>query len=203
MARQLIIVSRDDVGLYHALCADWAGDPDVAVVLDRRRGQRRHETVPAAVERRRVERRQHPPIETYLAWRGGGAPARRSDVRSALNGGSLGVVVRQRPCAKAERRTPLRPPDVDVRDGSVDSLMTGAPSAALAALVIGLGTLSGGIVSGLALWLLMTCEFGSRGRWEGSAVNTRPDLFRWWRRPAQKLFRSSRTSAPAEKARRA
>src|SRR5439155_277844 len=46
MAHQLIIVGRDDPGLYEALCADWAGDKDVAVIFDRRVGQRRRAALP-------------------------------------------------------------------------------------------------------------------------------------------------------------
>src|SRR5205814_1166166 len=87
MARQFIIVSRDDLGLYHMLSADWAGDPDLAVVLDRRVRQRRDEPVTATTERRRADRRQHVPVEALLTWRGGGATARRADVLATLNEG--------------------------------------------------------------------------------------------------------------------
>jgi len=196
MARQLIVVSREDVGLYHALCADWAGDPDVAVVLDRRRDDRRHETTAVAIERRREERRQHAPVEAHLAWRGGGVSARKSDVQSLFSRGCLSVVVRQRPGAKAERRTPVPAPSGEVRDESLEtfSMMT-APSNAIIALVILVGTLSGGIVGGLALWLFLAYEFRSRR-------TDPPELLTRWLRPLHRLRRSYHSWPPAEKPRR-
>src|SRR5919108_2195758 len=72
MAPQLIIVGRDDPGLYQALCADWAGDKDVAVIFDRRVGQRRHEARTVDADRRQADRRRDPPVQALLAWRGGG-----------------------------------------------------------------------------------------------------------------------------------
>ena len=199
MARQLIVVSREDVGLYHALCADWLGDPDVTVVLDRRRGQRRQEAIAPVIERRRGERRQHPPLEAHLAWSGGGAAARKSDVMSVLSRCSSGIIVRQRPRAKAERRAPLRPPTAEVRDESYDVSMMGAPATTVVALVILLGTLSGGIVGGLALWLFLAYEFASRRGGHGSVTASRPDVSAWWQRPLHKLRRSYRSWAPVEK----
>jgi hypothetical protein len=199
MARQLIVVSREDIGLYHALCADWIGDPDVAVVLDRRRGQRRQELTNPMVERRREERRQHPLLEAHLAWSGGGAAARKSHVRSFLSRSSYGVVVCQRPMAKADGRAPLRPPTAEVRDESFDVSMMSAPATTVVALVILIGTLSGGIVGGLALWLFLAYEFAApRGR-QGAATSSRADVFSWWQRPLHKLRRSSRPWSPAEK----
>jgi hypothetical protein len=204
MARQLIVVSREDVGLYHALCADWAGDPDVAVVLDRRRGQRRHDTAAVPVERRRQERRQHPPLEAHLAWRGGGATARKSDVLSVLSRGSSSIVVRQRPVAKSERRAALRPSSSgEVREESFDVSMLSAPANTVVALVILVGTLSGGIVGGLALWLFLAYEFASRRDTRGSVTSSRPDVLTWWQRPLHKLRRSYRPWAPAEKSSKA
>jgi hypothetical protein len=202
MARQLIVVSRENVGLYHALCADWAGDFDVAVVLDRRQGQRRHETAAVAVERRREERRQHDPVEAYLAWRGGGAPARRADVLSVLNCGVSSIVVRQRPGAKAEARAPLVTPIGEVRDDSRNdsfdtSPMMSLPANAVVALVILVGTLSGGIVGGLALWLFLAYEFTSRRGRPGSAATRRPEV--WWLRPLHKLHGAYRASQPVDR----
>jgi len=199
MARQLIVVSREDVGLYHALCADWLGDPDVTVVLDRRRGQRRQEAIAPVIERRRGERRQHPPLEAHLAWSGGGAAARKSDVMSVLSRCSSGIIVRQRPRAKAERRAPLLPSSsAEVREEFYDISMISAPANTVAALVILIGTLSGGIVGGLALWLFLAYEFAARRGRPGS-VTTSPDVFTWWLRPLHKLRRASRSWAPAEK----
>ena len=204
MARQLIVVSREDVGLYHALCADWAGDPDVAVVLDRRQDQRRHKTAAVAVERRRDERRQHIPVETHLAWRGGGASARKSDVRSVFSQGCRSIVVRQRPGAKAERRAAPPAPSDEVRneppyDGSI---MT-APATTVVALVILVGAMSGGIVGGFALWLFLAYEFGSRRETHGSVTSSRPRIATWWQRPLHKLRRSYRPWGSAEKSGRA
>src|ERR671923_1271200 len=100
MAPQLIIVGRDDPALYQALCADWAGDKDVAVILDRRVAQRRHETRSVNTDRRQTDRRRKAPAEAVLAWRGGGRAARKTDVLSALNSGPVNVAVRQRPLPK-------------------------------------------------------------------------------------------------------
>jgi hypothetical protein len=204
MARQLIVVSREDVGLYHALCADWVGDPDVAVVLDRRRQQRRHGTAAVTIDRRRQERRQHPPLEAHLAWRGGGAAARKSDVLSVLSRGASSIVVRQRPGAKAEHRAPLLPSSGEVRDESPETLsMMSAPANTVIALVILIGTLSGGIVGGLALWLFLAYEFASRPDPHGYVSSSRPEIVTWWQRPLYKLRRSYRSWAAAERSGRA
>ena len=100
MAHQLIIVGRDDPGLYEALCADWAGDKDVAVIFDRRVGQRRHAARALEADRRQADRRRETPVEALLAWRGGGRAARKMDVLSALNSGPVSVAVRHRPLPK-------------------------------------------------------------------------------------------------------
>ncbi len=200
MARQLIVVSREDVALYHALRADWAGDPNVAVVLDRRRDQRRHETTAVAIERRREDRRQRVPLEMHLAWRGGGATARRSDVLSVLSRGAASIVVRQRPVAKAETRAPEVTPAGEVRDESFDaSSMVSAPANAVVALVILVGTLSGGIFGGLALWLFLAYEFTSRRGRHGSMTTWRPEAFTSWLRPLHKLRSSYRSSASVDR----
>jgi hypothetical protein len=203
MARQLIVVSREDIGLYHALCADWVADPDVAVVLDRRRGQRRQEPTNPMVERRREERRQHPLLEAHLAWSGGGAAARKSHVRSFLSRSSYGIIVCQRPMAKADGRAPVRPPNAEARDESFDVSMMSAPATTVVALVILIGTLSGGIVGGLALWLFLAYEFAARRGGHGSVTRSRPDVLTWWQRPLHKLRRSYRPWATAEKSSKA
>lgn len=59
MARRLIVVTRDDPGLYHYIRSDWVGDETVTVMTDRRRGQRRQRTEPRDPDRRRRDRRQH------------------------------------------------------------------------------------------------------------------------------------------------
>jgi len=74
--------------------------------------------------------------------------------------------------------------------------MMTAPANAIVALIILIGTLSGGIVGGLALWLFMAFEFASRR-------SHPPELSTWWLRPLHKLQLSYRSSAPAEKSGRA
>ena len=163
MARQFIIVSRDDLGLYHMLSTDWAGDPDLAVVLDRRVRQRRDESVTATTERRRADRRQHVPVEALLTWRGGGATARRADVLATLNEGPASIAVRQRPNAKAEGRTALRQhAGLSHEQAATHQPMIPKPTDVAIALVALLGSFSGGIFGGLALWLLLTYEFSRR-----------------------------------------
>ncbi len=163
MARQFIIVGREDPGLYHMLSADWAGDPDLAVIVDRRVRQRRDEPVTATTERRRAERRQEAPVEALLTWRGGGATARRADVLATLSEGPASIAVRQRPSAKAEGRTALRPHAGLSQEQAADHQpMIRKPTTVAIALVALLGSFSGGIFGGLALWLLLTYEFSRR-----------------------------------------
>ncbi len=163
MAGQCIIVSRDDLGLYHMLSADWAGDPDLSVVLDRRVRQRRDESVTATIERRRADRRQHVPVEALLTWRGGGATARRADVLTTLSEGPASIAVRQRPNAKAEGRTALaQHARLSHEQAAAHQPMIPTPTNVAIALVALLGSLSGGIFGGLALWLLLTYEFSRR-----------------------------------------
>jgi hypothetical protein len=161
MARQFIIVSREDLGLYHMLSTDWAGDPDLSVVLDRRVRQRRDESVTATIERRRADRRQHVPVEALLTWRGGGATARRADVLATLSEGPASIAVRQRPSAKAEGRTALEE-DARHEQAAARPPMISKPTTVAIALVALLGSFSGGIFGGLALWLLLTYEFSRR-----------------------------------------
>jgi hypothetical protein len=163
MAGQCIIVSRDDLGLYHMLGADWAGDPDLSVVLDRRVRQRRDESVTATIERRRADRRQHVPVEALLTWRGGGATARRADVLATLSEGPASIAVRQRPNTKAEGRTALaQHARLSHEQAAAHQPMIPKPTNVAIALVALLGSLSGGIFGGLALWLLLTYEFSRR-----------------------------------------
>ena len=167
MARQFIVVSRDDLGLYHMLSADWAGDPDLSVILDRRVGERRDESLTAAIERRRADRRQEAPVEALLTWRGGGATARRADVLATLSEGPASIAVRQRPSAKAEGRTaPLQHEGVSHEQAAAHQPTILKPTIlkptnVAVALVALLGSFSGGIFGGLALWLLLTYEFSS------------------------------------------
>jgi hypothetical protein len=163
MARQFIIVGRDDPGLYHMLSTDWAGDPDLCVILDRRLRQRRDEPVTAAIERRRADRRQEAPVEALLTWRGGGATARRADVLATLTEGPASIAVRQRPSAKAEGRTALQQhAGLSQEQAAAHQPMFRKPTNVAVALVALLGAFSGGIFGGVALWLLLTYEFSRR-----------------------------------------
>ena len=58
MAAVLMIVARDRTELYERLRKEFANDRAVAVVLDRRFGQRRRATLAVTAEQRRVERRR-------------------------------------------------------------------------------------------------------------------------------------------------
>ena len=201
MAPQLIIVDRDDPGLYQALCADWAGDKDVAVIVDRRVRQRRHEARTIDTDRRQTDRRRGAPVEALLAWRGGGRAARKTDVLSALNSGRVtSVAVRQRPLPKV---TTASPPTVQsaADEPAVRKSPLVAPPGVIVALLILLGSISGGVVGGVAVWLFLTYEFGSALPWSTSAepANGRPGLLAWW--PLQKLLGSE--PAPTRKASRA
>jgi hypothetical protein len=195
--RQLIVVQREDLGLYHALRADWAGDERIAVILDRRLGQRRRDVLPASIERRNADRRQHRPLEAVLAWRGGGSAARKSDVLSVLTGGVGSITVRQRPATRAEPRTTLRSSH-DRRGRVAREAMIAASTSAAVALVVALGTLSGGVFGGAALWLFMTHEFATSGSRSTNARllipagAARPT---WYRRPLQRLLRAYRATA--------
>jgi hypothetical protein len=161
MSNRLIIVSRDEPGLYHALREDWAADENVTVVLDRRLAERRRETVTTELERRRGERRAQPAIDVWLTWKGGGAAARRADVLAALDGSAGFIAVRQKPGAKADGRGSARGADDSRQPSSIRQPTVTAPPHAVIALVILLGTLSGGVFAGLALWLLLSYEFPS------------------------------------------
>ena len=200
MAPQLIIVGRDDPGLYQALCADWAGEKDVAVIVDRRVGQRRHEARTVDADRRQADRRQEPPVEALLAWRGGGRAARKTDVLSALNSGPVNVAVRHRPLPKATAPPPS-PAEraADEQVGRKSPLI--APPGVVVGLMILLGSISGGVVGGVAVWLFLTYEFGSALPWSASAETQQTGLLAWCRRPLQKLLGSQ--PPPARKASRA
>ena len=160
MSNRLIIVSRDEPGLYHALREDWAADENVTVVLDRRRAERRRETVSTELERRRGERRARPATDVLLTWKGGGATARKADVLAALDGSAGYIAVRQKPGAKADSRGSMRGADDGRQPTTTRQPTMAAPTThAIIALVILLGTLSGGVFAGLALWLLLSYEF--------------------------------------------
>jgi hypothetical protein len=202
MAPQLIIVGRDDPGLYEALCADWAGDKDVAVIIDRRVGQRRHQARTVSADRRQADRRREPPAEALLAWRGGGRAARKTDVLSVLSSGPASVAVRHRPLPKigVAASMPAAAESAANEPVSRKSALI-APPGVVVGLMILLGSLSGGVVGGVAVWLFLAYEFGSALPWSASAGSEKTGLFAWCRRPLQKLLGSE--PAAARKASRA
>ena len=63
---QTFIVARRHPELYDYLSARFADDPNVTVVLDRRLATRRRRALPAAAERRRVDRRLRPEVDEQL-----------------------------------------------------------------------------------------------------------------------------------------
>ncbi len=62
----LFIVARGEPHLYETLRREFAGEPSVEIVLDRRVGERRRGCTPPSVERRQGERRSHAEAEDYL-----------------------------------------------------------------------------------------------------------------------------------------
>jgi len=68
MARKLIIVARQHRDLYDYLRKRFA-EPRIEVILDRRRGERRRQTVPVGRERRRRDRRSRWDIDARLRSR--------------------------------------------------------------------------------------------------------------------------------------
>jgi septal ring factor EnvC (AmiA/AmiB activator) len=63
---QMFIVARRHPELYDYLSTRFADDPNVTVVLDRRLTPRRRRALPAAAERRRVDRRARPEVDEQL-----------------------------------------------------------------------------------------------------------------------------------------
>ena len=70
MDRQLIVVARSQLALCDYLRAQFCGDRDVEVILDRRWGERRQRVQAHEPERRRADRRQGPPREGDLRTHG-------------------------------------------------------------------------------------------------------------------------------------
>jgi len=62
----LLIVSRDEPGLYQHLARELAGRPNVQVFLDRRRGERRQPGGVKVPDRRRADRRSGPEADAML-----------------------------------------------------------------------------------------------------------------------------------------
>jgi hypothetical protein len=99
---------------------------------------------------------------------------------------------------------PQPPANSDSEETIVRKSTIVAPTTGVVALVILLGSLSGGVVGGLALWLFLAYEFATAAPRAGgdpaSQTTSRPGLLTWCRRPLQKLLRSHGPSAPARKA---
>jgi hypothetical protein len=62
----MFIVARRHAELYEYLNAEFVDDATVRVVLDRRLAPRRRRALPAAAERRRVDRRSRPEVDERL-----------------------------------------------------------------------------------------------------------------------------------------
>jgi hypothetical protein len=67
MARYIFIVSLRHQALYDYVQERFANDPNVQVILDRRRGGRRQAERSVVLERRRADRRQQPDVIEELA----------------------------------------------------------------------------------------------------------------------------------------
>lgn len=66
LPRFIYVVARDRRDLYERLRAEFAGQSDVAVVLDRRRGERRRSDEGSPVDLRRTQRRCQPELDAEL-----------------------------------------------------------------------------------------------------------------------------------------
>ncbi|MGH7308244.1 MAG: hypothetical protein ACREK6_06080 [Candidatus Rokuibacteriota bacterium] len=62
----LFIVARDQPALYETLLREFGTERDVAVLYDRRIGERRRQRVTWPAERRRGERRLRPDVDAQL-----------------------------------------------------------------------------------------------------------------------------------------
>jgi hypothetical protein len=70
--RHLFIVSRDQPALFAYLSREFAGEPEVTVILDRRQGQRRspEDAEPADGDRQQTDRRAAPGLVRQLSTLG-------------------------------------------------------------------------------------------------------------------------------------
>jgi hypothetical protein len=66
MARFLYVIARDRLDLLERLKEEFAQEPDVAVVKDRRQGERRRESHIHVPERRSGDRRRRPDLDRDL-----------------------------------------------------------------------------------------------------------------------------------------
>ncbi len=68
-ARSFIIVARDQHELWQALTREFKNIPEIRVVLDRRREERRRVALPVVEDRRGAQRRSLPHLEDDLRAR--------------------------------------------------------------------------------------------------------------------------------------
>ena len=69
MARFLFIVARQLPGVYEHLCEQFGGEPNVEIIMDRRKGERREPEALAPApgpERRQGERRRNGTVDEQL-----------------------------------------------------------------------------------------------------------------------------------------
>lgn len=91
MAHRLFIVARGDDHLYEDLRQQFAANPEVEVLVDRRHGERRRSETPSDPDRRRGDRRGQGPAGGHVVSAGAvpGLPVlivelARTPVRQAL-----------------------------------------------------------------------------------------------------------------------
>jgi len=70
LPRERFIVATEDQPLYEYLTREFAGRPDVEVIIDRRRGDRRRECLARTSERRAGDRRSRSRIDDDLGMLG-------------------------------------------------------------------------------------------------------------------------------------
>jgi hypothetical protein len=72
VAHHLFIVSRQEPGLFSYLSREFAGEPGVTVIYDRRQGERRTRAAPESLEvdRRQTDRRLKTELMRQLATLG-------------------------------------------------------------------------------------------------------------------------------------
>lgn len=66
MGGDILVVARNQRSLYEYLKNDFAGDPEVVVVMDRRQGERRRRADVSTAERRAGDRREQPALDDRL-----------------------------------------------------------------------------------------------------------------------------------------
>ena len=67
ISADILVVAKNQPGLFEYLRQDFSEDPDVQVVIDRRSGDRRQRAQAWTAERRRQsDRRRHPALDEKL-----------------------------------------------------------------------------------------------------------------------------------------